>query len=137
MATIYHHLATFPSLSPFLATAHAPGWLRRAAHGMRDITREPIRQVKSSRTSQRYDFGSVRVCHSPTARLETVIPRRQMPQAAKILPCHPRKGGASTAEGREWLKHDNVNGGMFCERCCCFDRNEHRNQIEGMCINEA
>ena len=74
---------------------------------MYDIAREPMQPSEELGNESEITlelFGFVKqlamTSLSPTARLETVIPRRQMPQAAKILPCHSRKRGASTVSGR-------------------------------------
>ena len=37
--------------------------------------------------------------------------------------------------GTRMLKHDNESGVMFCEWCCCFNRNEHRNQFVKGCAS--
>ena len=74
---------------------------------MYDIAREPMQPSEELGNESEITlelFGFVKqlamTSLSPTARLETVIPRRQMPQAAKIQPRHLRKGGASTVSGQ-------------------------------------
>ena len=104
---------------------------------MYDIAREPMQPSEELGNESEITlelFGFVKqlamTSLSPTARLETVIPRRQMPQAAKSYRATLENEVLQQwAEGRKWLKHDNENGVMFCEWCCCFDRNEHRNQF--------
>ena len=88
-------------------------------------------------------FGFVKqsamTSHSPIPRLDSDT--TQADASSSKTPAAPpskrRHFNSEWAEGHEWLKHDNENGVMFCEWCRCFDRNEHRNQFEGMCINEA
>ena len=43
MVTLYRHLATYFSFPSAILGDKTSGWLGCAAHGMRDITREPMR----------------------------------------------------------------------------------------------
>ena len=88
-------------------------------------------------------FGFVKqsavTSHSPTPRLDNDTTQADASSSKNPAapPSKRRRFNSEWAEGCEWLKHDNENGVMFFEWCRCFDRNEHRNQFEGMVINEA
>ena len=145
MATIYmyRHLATFHFLAPFLATAS--GWLGCAAHGMRDITREPMQpsgelENESEMTSEPsgpFVKQSAVTSHSLTLRLDgdTTQADASSSKNPTTPPSKRRRFNSEWAEGHEWLKHDDENGVMFCERCHCFDTSKHRNQLVEGCAS--
>ena len=127
---------------PFLVTAHASGWLRCAAHGMRDITREPMwpseeLENESEEMTLLWICLGLSLSHCSIRDGDTMQADASSSKYPTTPPSKRRRSNSEWAEGREWLKHDNKNGVMFCEWCICFDRDEHRNQFEGMCINEA
>ena len=50
-------------------------------------------------------------------------------------PSKRRRFNMDWTEGREWLTHDTDADVMFCEWCCRFDRNDHRNQFVKGCTS--
>ena len=75
--------------------------------------------------------------HSPIPRLDGDTTQADA-SSSKILAAPPskrRRCNSEWAEGREWLKHDNENGVIFCERCHCFDTSKHRNQFVKGCAS--
>ena len=90
-------------------------------------------------TSELFGFvkQSAVTSHSPTARLDSDTTQADASSSKNPTapPSKRRRFNSEGAEGREWLKHDNKNGVMFCEWCHCFDRNEHRNQFVKGCAS--
>ena len=74
----HHHLSTYFSFPSAILGNKASGWLGCAAHGMHDITREPMRpgeelENESEMTLEPFGFvkQSVVTSHSPTTRLDS------------------------------------------------------------------
>ena len=138
MVTIYRHLATYFSFPSAILGDKASSWLGCAVHGMRDITREPMRPSEEM-TLELFGFvkQSAMTSHSPTARLDrnTTQADASSSKNPTAPPLKRRHFNSEWAEGCKWLKHDNENGVMFCECCRYFDRNEHRNQFVKGCAS--
>ena len=78
MATIYRHSATYFSFLSAILGNKALCWLGCAAHGMRDVTHEPMWPSKeleneSEMTLELFRFvkQSAVTSHSPTAQLDS------------------------------------------------------------------
>ena len=137
----HHHLSTYFSFPSAILGNKASGWLGCAAHGMHDITREPMRpgeelENESEMTLEPFGFvkQSVVTSHSPTTRLDSDT--TQADASSSKNPAAPSSKGrcfnSEWAEGCEWLNENSI---MFCEWCRCFDRSEHRNQFVKGCTS--
>ena len=142
MATIYRHLATYFSfpiailgdctcvrLARMCGTQYA--WHNTWAYATKWRAWEQVRD----------DFAwissGLSLCQRSIRDGDTTQADASSSRNPTAPPSKRRCFNSEWAEGHEWLKHDNENGVMFCEWCRCFNRNEHRNQFEGMCINET
>ena len=124
MATMYCHLVTYFVFPSAILGDKASGWLGCVAHGMRDITREPLRpseELKNESVMTLELFGfekqSTVTSHSPTTQLDSDTTQADASSSKNpaTQPSKRRRFNSEWAEGREWLKYDNENGVTFFE----------------------
>ena len=147
MATIYHHLATYFSFPSAILGDKASGWLGCAAHGICDMTREPMWPSGELKNESEMTLELFRpfvkqsavTSHSPTPQLDGDTTQTDASSSKNLAgpPSKRRCFNSEWAEGREWLKHDNENGIMFCERClcssfCCFQYEKYIASVPGL-----
>ena len=113
MATTYRHLATyflFPSaILGDKASGSASGWLGCAAHGMCDITHEPMQPSDELKNKSEL-FGFVKqsavTSHSPTAQLDSDTTQADASSSKNPTapPLKRRRFNSEWVKGCKWLE---------------------------------